>query len=118
MSDGIKTYKIDHRKKIAYYLTKAHFGIEPKFGWSTITAEDKKEGKVKKIANKMIAGKSCDAYEVNSGIAKVTFAGWKDIIMLADINSPGGRSYTLAAYINTDGTQEDKFSIPPGYKIK
>ena len=118
MSDGIKTYKIDHRKKIAYFLTKAHFGVEPKFSWSSITSEDKKSGKVKKLANKIIAGKSCLAYEVNSGIATVTFAGWEDIVMLADINSPGGRSYTIATFINTDGVPEEKFKIPAGYKIK
>ena len=49
MSNGVKTYKIDHVKKIAYYLTKSHFGVEPKYGWKNITADDKKTGKVKKI---------------------------------------------------------------------
>lgn len=118
MSDGIKTYKIDHLKKVAYYLGKAHFGVEPKFGWDEITVEDKNTGKVKKIPNKMIAGKSCEAYEVKSGIATVTFAGWEKIIMLADISSPGGRSYTLATYMNTEGSPEEKFIIPAHYKIK
>lgn len=118
MSNGLKTYKIDHIKKIAYYLTRSHFGVQPKYGWKNITEDDKNTGKVKKIPNKMIAGKSCEAYEVNSGIAKVTFAGWKDIVMLADINSPGGRSYTIATYINTDGVPVEKFQIPANYKIK
>ena len=118
MSNGLKTYKIDHRKKIAYYLTKSHFGIEPKYSWDQITADDKKTGKVKELPNRMIAGKDCHSYEVNSGIATVTFAGWKDIVMLADINSPGGRSYTIATYINTEGVPQEKFTIPANYKIK
>ena len=118
MSDGIKTYKIDHRKKIAYYLGKAHFGIEPIYSWDKVAIEDKKSGKVKKLPNRMIAGVSCESYEVNTGIAKVTFAGWKKIIMLADVNSPGGRSFTLATYLNTEGAPAEKFLIPPHYSIK
>ncbi|MEO6818361.1 MAG: hypothetical protein ABI204_01440 [Ginsengibacter sp.] len=118
MSDGKKTYKIDHIKKIAYYLGKAHYGVEPKYGWDNIAAEDIKSGKVKKLPNKIIAGKSCEAYEVNTGIASVTFGGWKNINVLADIHSPGGKSFTIATFISTEGTPEEKFIIPPKYKIK
>lgn len=118
MSDGRKSYKIDYRKKIAYSLGRANRGTETRYDWNNVAEEDKKSGKVKKAPNQIIAGRSCEVYTVNTGIASLTYGGWKNILFLSNVQSPGGKIFTKAISINTDSVPANKFIIPDNFLVK
>lgn len=117
LSDGQNTYRINHERKEVFFSGRAYRGTEPKFGWDEVDQEDKKSGKVKRVADEMIAGKKCMVYTIKSGVVSVKYAGWEGINMLSEIKSSGGVSLTTATDISIGAVPAVKFRIPRGYKV-
>lgn len=118
LSDGTNNYNISHTNKTVVRTGQAYRGTESKFGWDDISQEDLRLGRVKKLPPKMIAGKKCKAYEVQTGAATATFAGWENILLFSQIQSEGGKSVTQARIVRTVPINPVIFLLPQGYKVK
>ncbi len=118
LSDGFNNYNISHKNKKIVRTGKAYRGTESKFGWDNITEEDLKSGKVIKDSPMIIAGKNCKVYTILAGVAKVSYGGWKNIILLNKVESPGGKSVSVAEKIDLNPVNESIFILPKGYDIK
>lgn len=118
LSDGFNNYNISHKNKKIVRTGKAYRGTESKFGWDRISPEDIKAGKVIKEPNRIIAGKRCEVYTILAGVATVTYAGWRGIILLNKVESPGGKSTSEAVHVQIDSVIDSTFKLPTGYSIK
>ena len=118
LSDGFNNYNISHKNKQIVRTGKAYRGTESKFGWDKISQEDIKAGKVVKDPPMIIAGKECMVYTILAGIATVTYGGWKHIILLNKVESPGGKSISIAEKVEIIPVDENLFKLPEGYSIK
>lgn len=118
MSEGKSLYQISHDEKTGYRTGDAIHGTESKFDWSNVAQEDKDSGRAVKLPNEIIAGKDCEMYIVKADIATARFGGWKNIMMLSEIKSPGGVSLLKAVQIQTGPVPAEKFKVPAAYKIK
>ena len=118
MCDGINTYKIIPKNKIAYLVGKAYRGTEPRFSWDEVDKVDKTSGVAKRLADTIIAEKECVRYQVSSENVTATFAGYKNISFLTMIISRGGTSLTRCVAIEVTDIPEEKFKIPEGYATK
>lgn len=118
LSDGFNNYNISHTHKKIVRTGKAYRGTESKFGWDTISEEDVKAGKVVKDPSMTIAGKKCKVYTILAGVATVTYGGWKNIILLNKVESPGGKSVSEAEKIEIYPVDENTFILPKGYGIR
>lgn len=118
LSDGFNNYNISHKHKKIVRTGKAYRGTESKFGWDIISAEDVNAGKVRKDPPMTIAGKECKVYTIMTGVATVTYGGWENIILLNEVESPGGKSISKAEKVEIFPVDESTFILPKGYAIK
>lgn len=118
MSDGERTYRIMHAQRRAYWSGKARQGTEPRFGWDKLTEDDFESGKVERLPDERIAGKTCLVYAVRSGQVYAKYAGWKDIILLSEIKSEGGYISTRAVKVQARKVPASTFQIPEGYMVE
>ena len=118
MCDGINTYKIIPKTRIAYLVGKAYRGTEPRFSWDEVNEADKKSGVAKRLSDTIMADKECVRYQVSSENVTATFAGYKNISFLTMIISRGGTSLTRCVAIEVIDIPEEKFKIPEGYTTK
>ena len=116
--DGTSLFQVSHQKKIAWKTGNAVHGTEPQFSIENLSKEDIQSGKIKMMPNELIAGKDCEIYQVNTGVATALYGGWKNISMLSEINSPGGTSLMKAVNIETIPVDEAKFRLPGNYILK
>lgn len=118
LSDGYNNYNISHKNKKIVRTGKAYRGTESRFGWDNISEEDLKAGKVVKDPTMIIAGKKCKVYTIMAGVATVTYGGWENIILLNKVESPGGKSISIAEKVEIFAVDESVFKLPEGYTIK
>ena len=118
LSDGFNNYNISHTNKKIVRTGKAYRGTESKFGWDNVSPEDIKAGKVIKEPEMIIADKRCEVYTILAGVATVTYGGWRGIILLNKVESPGGKSKSEAVHVQINSVSEDAFKLPEGYSIK
>lgn len=118
LSDGANNYNISHTSKSAVRTGHAYRGTESKFDWERIAKEQKENNKIEILPSMNIAGKKCNAYSVQTGAATATFAGWKGIILLNQIESAGGMSRTKAQTVKIVPINPVIFQVPKGYTIK
>ena len=118
LSDGFNNYNISHKHKTIVRTGKAYRGTESKFGWDKISEEDIKAGKVIKEPTIIIANKRCEVYTILAGVATVTYGGWRNIILLNKVESPGGKSISEAVHVQIDSVNDSTFKLPTGYSIK
>ena len=118
LSDGYNNYNISHKNKKIVRTGKAYRGTESRFGWDNISEEEIKAGKVVKEPSMVIAGKECKVYTILAGIATVTYGGWGNIILLNKVESPGGKSVSIAEKVEIFSVDASLFKLPEGYTIK
>lgn len=118
LSDGFNNYNISHQHKKIVRTGKAYRGTESKFGWDKIAPEDIKAGKVIKEPTRIIADKRCEVYTILAGNATVTYGGWRGIILLNNVESPGGKSTSEAVHVQINSVNDSTFLLPKGYSIK
>lgn len=118
LSDGFNNYNISHKNKTIVRTGKAYRGTESKFGWDKISEEDLKAGKVIKEPSMIIADKRCEVFTILAGVATVTYGGWKNIILLNKVESPGGKSTSEAVHVQINSVNDSTFKLPTGYSIK
>lgn len=117
-SDGSDLYTLIHEDKKAFKVGKAVRGTEFKFDWNEVSAEDKQNGKAKQAPNEMIAGKDCEAFLMETDAGKSKFAGWKNICMLTEVNSPHVQSVSRAVEIKEELVDAKLFTVPEGYSLE
>lgn len=118
LSDGFNNYNISHTHKNIVRTGKAYRGTESRFGWDEIKKEDIKSGRVIKEAPQIIANKKCQVYSIMTGVASVTYGGWKHIILLNEVESPGGKSLSKAVKVELYNVDPETFKLPKGYAAK
>ncbi len=118
LCDGFNNYNISHAHKKIVRTGKAYRGTESRFGWDQIKEEDIKSGRVIKRPTQIIAGKKCQVFSILTGVATVTYGGWNHIILLNEVESPGGKSFSKAVNVETDSVDPDTFKLPKGYAAK
>lgn len=116
LCDGEYLYQITHTKKRIYRTGKALHGTEPRFDWNKVSQADKDSGIAMMLPKENIAGKVCDVYVVKAGIATARFAGWKNILMLYEVKSPGGVNLQQAISIDTTQVSPKVFELPKNYR--
>ncbi|MEO6134525.1 MAG: hypothetical protein ABIP35_05195 [Ginsengibacter sp.] len=116
--NGISLYQVSHQKKTAWKTGVAIHGTEPRFSIANLPKEDIKSGKIVMMPGELIAGKDCEIYRVNTGVATATYGGWKNISMLSEVKSPGGTSLMKAVNIETIPVDDVKFRLPTNYILK
>lgn len=118
-SDGKTLYLLIHAEKSAYNRGQASRGTEMKFDWNEISANDKKEGKAKQLPAMTVAGKKCDAYELETQYGKTTCAGYKNVTLYMKLASKGMTTVTKAVKFEENASvPADKFKVPAGYAEK
>ena len=118
LCDGFNNYNISHTHKKIVRTGKAYRGTESRFGWDEIKKEDIKSGRVIKEAPQIIANKKCQVYSIMTGVASVTYGGWKHIILLNEVESPGGKSLSKAVKVELYNVDPETFKLPKGYAAK
>ena len=118
LCDGFNNYNISHIHKKIVRTGKAYRGTESRFGWDTINEEDIKSGKVIKKPTQVIANKTCRVFSINTGVASVTYGGWKHIILLNEVQSPGGKSLSKAVNVEIYPVDPETFKLPKGYSVR
>lgn len=116
--DGTSLYQVSHQKKTAWKTGVAIHGTEPRFSIANLPKEDIKSGEIVMMPAELIAGKDCEIYRVNTGIATATYGGWKNISMLSEVKSPGGTSLMKAVNIEIIPVDDAKFRLPTNYILK
>ena len=118
LCDGFNNYNISHTHKKIVRTGKAYRGTESRFGWNEINEADIKSRKVLKRPTKIIAGKKCKVFSIITGVATVTYGGWNHIILLNEVQSPGGKSLSKAEKVQIYPVNPDTFKLPKGYAVK
>lgn len=118
LSDGFNNYNISHTHKKIVRTGKAYRGTESRFGWDKIHEEDIKSGRVIKRPTQVIANKKCQVFSIMTGVASVTYGGWKHIILLNEVESPGGKSFSRAVKVEINSVDPETFNLPKGYAAK
>ncbi len=117
-SDGKNVYAVYHAKKRASKIGVASRGTEVRIAFDEMgTKNDRDSGKVKKIGSMEIAGKKCQAIEVNSGSGTITrYAGWNGVMVYMQIVSKAMTATIKAEKIEENAVvSQDKFKIPAGF---
>ena len=118
LSDGFNNYNISHTNKKIVRTGKSYRGTESRFGWDKINEADIKSGKVIKRPLQVIANKKCQVYTIMAGVATVTYGGWNHIILLNEVESPGGKSLSKAVKVQIYSVNPGIFKLPKGYSVK
>jgi hypothetical protein len=118
LCDGFNNYNISHTLKKIVRTGKAYRGTESRFGWDAIRPEDIKSGKVVKKPAEIIADKKCQVFSIMTGVATVTYGGWNHIILLNEVQSPGGKSSSKAVDVQIFSVDPETFKLPKGYAVK
>jgi hypothetical protein len=117
LCDGFNNYNISHKHKKIVRTGKAYRGTESRFGWDEIKEEEIKSGKVIIRPMRVIANKKCQVFSIITGVATVTYGGWNHIILLDDVQSPGGKSLAEAVNVQIYPVDPDTFKLPKGYAV-
>jgi hypothetical protein len=120
LTDGVDIITLQHLDQTAYKAAKAVRGTEYRFDWNEISQTDRDNGNAKKLPNKTIAGKPCEAYSLYSKALKNTteFAGWNHICMYTQADLGGMKNTITATKVQENvPVPADKFQVPAGYKM-
>jgi len=118
-SDGKTLYKLLPSKKQAIRSGNAVSGTELRYDWAEASSKGEEERHAKKIANVMVAGKNCEAFQTTQKETICTFAGWNHILLSVEISSGTSRSVTKAVKVEESvPVPPEKFSVPAGYSIQ
>lgn len=118
-SDGKTLYKLLPSKKQAVKSGNAISGTELRYDWEEASSKGEEERHAKKIANVMVAGKNCEAFQTTQKETICTYAGWNHILLSVEIGGGGSRSITRAVKVEENvQVPAEKFNVPAGYTIQ
>lgn len=118
-SDGTSLYNLSPSKKQAIKSGKAISGTELRYDWAEASSKGEEERHAKKIANMMIAGKNCEAFQTTQKETICTYAGWNHILLSVEIGGGGSRSITRAVKVEENvQVPAEKFKVPAGYTFQ
>lgn len=114
-SDGKDLYLVIYAEKAAYKRGPAFRGTEFKFDWNEI----QRSGEAKKLPNMKIAGKDCEAFELNHKGNINTYAGWNNICFYIGTNQKNMTVVSKAVKFEENAAvPAEKFKIPAGFALK
>jgi hypothetical protein len=114
-SDGKNLYLVIYAEKAVYKRGVAFRGTEYKFDWNEI----QRSGDVKKLPNMTIAGKDCEAFELNVKGNINTYAGWNNICFYIGTNQNNMNVVSKAVKFEENANvPAEKFKIPAGFTLK
>ena len=122
-SDGRNMYLINFKfgeAKTAVITGPGNYGTEMKFIAEPFNNEtDKQKFNYFRLEEMNIAGKECQAYSMKSPGTDVLYAGWNNILLYSETNTPLGTIRIKATEIE-ENTKVDPalFKVPEGYKVK
>jgi hypothetical protein len=118
-SDGATIYSVIPPKRTAFKAGVASRGIEYRVDWAEVPAKDKQAGKAKQLPARTIAGKECQSYEVTSGDAVSTFAGWQGVMLFHELKRPNMTVTAKATKFDEKATvSASRFAVPAGFTVK
>ncbi|HEY9487381.1 MAG TPA: hypothetical protein VIQ51_03575 [Chryseosolibacter sp.] len=119
MSDGKDLILLMHKDQTAYKRGKAYRGTAYRVDYNEFSQEDKASGKVKKLADEIILGKTCETYTYETESLKGKYAGWGNICLRTEAETSGVKSVAIATSFEEDAVvPADKFTIPSGYAVQ
>jgi hypothetical protein len=112
--DGTHLYTLVFAESTAYRAGASKRGTERPFGRDTV------KGRTwKKLPDRVIAGRACEAMEGSGPDGTVTLAGWKGIVLFAEGSDGGIHTSIRAVKISANATiPAEKFRVPPGFSVK
>jgi len=114
-SDGKNLYLTIYAEKAVYKRGTAFRGTEYKFDWNEI----KSSGKAKKLPNMTVAGKNCEAFELEVKGNINTYAGWNAICFYMGVNQKNMNVISKAVKFEENAVvPADKFKVPAGFTLK
>ncbi len=122
-SDGKNMYVINFKygeAKTAFIMGPGIYGTEMKFVAEPFNKEsDKQKFGYKRLEDMNIAGKECQAYRMKSPGTDVLFAGWNNILLYSETNTPLGTIRIKATDIKENAKVDPAlFKVPEGYEVK
>ncbi|HLP47116.1 MAG TPA: hypothetical protein VK186_18620 [Candidatus Deferrimicrobium sp.] len=114
-SDGKNLYLVMYAEKTAYNRGVAYRGTEYKFDWNEIAPS----GMAKKLPNMTVAGKNCEAFELNDKGNINTYAGWNNVCLYIATNQKNMNVVSRAIKFEENAkVPAEKFKIPAGFALK
>jgi outer membrane lipoprotein-sorting protein len=118
-SDGKTLWILRPKKKTVVRQGDAFRGTEVRYAWDEISAKDKKEGKAKQMPKMVVAGKTCDVFQILDKSSTTTFAGWNHIVLYSDVAGKTLTSVQKAVKIEENvPVSPQKFQVPSDYTVK
>jgi hypothetical protein len=118
LCDGKNRYTIVYNDKTAYEEGVCFHGVAYRFDWSEVERSPA-EYKPKKLPNIVIADKECESFSIQSGGTPIVYAGWNNVCLMIDQNTPFGRITYMAVMVEENATiPAEKFAVPAGFTIK
>jgi hypothetical protein len=118
-SDSILLYFLVMKNQTAFKRGAAYRGVAYKFDSTGFSSVINKNRETKKLPNETIAGKTCEVYEIMESGVKTKLAGWNNICLLMESQTPTGRMITKAISLQENvAVPAEKFKIPQDFKIQ
>lgn len=119
LCDGKNQITIQHADKVAYTVGTCSRGTELRFDWNEISDRDKKEGKARQLPPMTVAGKKCQAFEVETGGMTSRFAGFGKVTLYTEVESSSTRTVSKALKLEENAAiPADALQVPAGYTTK
>lgn len=114
-SDGKDLYLVIYGEKAVYKRGPAFRGTEYKFDWNEV----QRSGNAKKLPNMTVAGKNCEAFELNVRGNINTYAGWNNICLYIGTKQKNMDVVSRAVKFEENAkVPAEKFKIPAGFALK
>jgi hypothetical protein len=118
-SDGQTLYRVVPAQKKVFKSGEAFRGTELRYDWDAASAKGEEQRNARKLANMVIAGKNCEAFQTTQKETIATFAGWNHILLFVEIRGGSTRSIIKAVKIEENiQVPGEKFKVPAGYALQ
>ena len=123
IADGENLYVISHRysdDKVAVRTGSGKFGCEMKFVADPFRKdEDKAKNNYQRLDDMQVAGKTCQAYSMESRMGKTVFAGWEGLLLYTQVTLSMGENVTQAVSLEENAEVDAAlFKVPEDYTVQ
>ncbi len=119
LCDGKNQITIKHAEKVAYVVGTCSRGTELRLDWNEVSDRDKKQGKARMLPPMTVAGKKCEAYELQTGGTTSRFAGFGKVTLYTEVTSTSMKTVSKAVKLEENApVPSDALQVPAGYATK
>ncbi len=119
LCDGKNQIAIQPAQKTAYVVGTCSRGTEMRFDWTEIPDQDRKQGKARRLSPMTVAGKKCEAFEIEDGRSTSRFAGFGKVTLFTEVENAGSKTVSRAVRFEENvAIPADDLRIPAGFTTK